>query len=760
MLRSALLIPGALFGFALLAQQQNDRWLFGEYGGLDFTTVPPTEINLPIGFGIFSPEVSATYCDPATGALRLFSNGWQVVGPNGISLPGIGPLLGSRTATQGVFVPLPGDNDIVYLFLVDGFAGTGTDADGYGGLSYSIIDLALNAGQGGYVTTDVPLLTPTTEKVTVVKGCTGEDHWIVCHAWNSNAFYSYHLTADGLDPVPVISNVGVVHQSSGGPSPTYETIGQMKGSPAHDKLALVVGRGLQRVELFDFDNSTGVVGPLIFSDGAFPQFTGDQSLYGVEFSPDGGKLYTSVETEQTPYIFQYDLTAGGAAAITASRTLIFNQPNALVYGGLQRGPDGRIYVAKFGNSLDVIVNPNAAGLACGYTEDAQPLDPFATCVLGLPQLLDLDVPVPENAALGYDVCGVPTTVPFIDGPWPLPIDAFAWNFDDPASGAANTSALRNAQHTFSGPGSYDVQLVVFYGCTSDTIVRTVTVEDGLPVVPAIPETSVCEGGTVTLTAQPQGATAVVWNTGATTPSITVSEPGTYIISASNACGTTNALATVLQGGPQVPPLPLIQAICAGESITLSAEAPNVDSYLWSTGETTPSITVSAFTIYSVTVSNNCGTITLSTTVTGQTPPTVIEGPGVSLCPGESTTLAPAILFATSVQWSTGATGPTLTVSSPGVYSVTATNDCGTATASIPVVAGGTAPTIAPLDDIQLCTGSSSVVTAVVSGGGTLLWSTGETTPSITVSPPGVYTVTATNACGSTTESFGVGLGGT
>lgn len=753
LVRTITLVILAAASLGVSAQNQNDRWLFGEFGGIDFTTTPPGFTNLPIGSGVFAPEVSATYCDPTTGAIRLFSNGWDVVGPDGIDLPGIGPLLGSRTATQGVFVPLPGNTNIIYLFLVDGFAGSGTDADGYGGLSYSIIDLTLNAGQGGYVTTDVPLLTPTTEKVTVVKGCTGEDHWIVCHAWNSNAFYSYHLTADGLDPVPVISNVGVVHQSSGGPTPTFETIGQMKGSRDHSKLALVVGRGLQRVELFDFDNSTGVVGPLIFSDGNFAQLNGDQSLYGVEFSPDGSKLYTSVETQQTPFIYQYDISSGAQATIAASRTLIFNQPNALVYGGLQLGPDGRIYVAKFGNTLDVIVNPNAAGAACGYTEDAMPLNPFATCVLGLPQLLDLDIPVPETATFTYDECGVSTTVSFIDGPWPLPITSFQWDFDDPASGAANTSALRDAQHTFSAPGSYDVELVVFYGCTSDTLTQTVTVGDGLPVIPPIPTTSVCVGGTVTITAEPQGATSLLWTTGATTPSITVDQPGSYILTATNACGSINALATVLQGGAQVPPLPVLQFICLGDSVTLNAEAPDADSYLWNTGETTPSITVSDIGIYGVTVTNACGIITLQTTVTGIEPDPVIIGEAeASFCPGDQLELAPTFFSAESIIWSTGETTPTIIVDVPGVYTVTISNDCGEASQSFTITDNGSVPVIAPFPFLGVCDGQTTTVTADVGSDAEVVWSTGETTPTITVSNPGSYTVTATNACGTSSAT--------
>lgn len=55
-------------------------------------------------------------------------------------------------------------------------------------------------------------------------------------------------------------------------------------------------------------------------------------------------------------------------------------------------------------------------------------------------------------------------------------------------------------------------------------------------------------------------------------------------------------------------------------------------------------------------------------------------------------------------------------------------------------------------DVTICSGQSTTLTA--SGGDTYLWSTGETTPSITVSPTSTttYTVTATTSCGSDTDA--------
>jgi gliding motility-associated-like protein len=62
------------------------------------------------------------------------------------------------------------------------------------------------------------------------------------------------------------------------------------------------------------------------------------------------------------------------------------------------------------------------------------------------------------------------------------ITAWAWNFGDPVSGAANTSNLQNPQHSYTAVGNYSVQLIVTSnnGC-KDTIVQTLTVNGSFPV---------------------------------------------------------------------------------------------------------------------------------------------------------------------------------------------------------------------------------------------------------------------------------------
>jgi hypothetical protein len=109
----------------------------------------------------------------------------------------------------------------------------------------------------------------------------------------------------------------------------------------------------------------------------------------------------------------------------------------------------------------------------------------------------------------------------------------------------------------------------------------------------------------------------------------------------------------------------VDRICAGESTTLRVrDDPGYSSYLWSTGETTPTITVSPAqtTNYTVTVTGDepCPGISSRYTVgVKEVPEPVITGPH-SLWPGQSATLGTVDTYS-SYLWSTGETTPTITV---------------------------------------------------------------------------------------------------
>src|SRR5678815_1627546 len=94
-------------------------------------------------------------------------------------------------------------------------------------------------------------------------------------------------------------------------------------------------------------------------------------------------------------------------------------------------------------------------------------------------------------------------------------------------------------------------------------------------------------------------------------------------------------------------------------------------------------------------------------------------------------------FTGSLLWNTGATTPSITVTAAGTYSVTQTiNGCTSSPGSgvaAPVNANVSAPTV---NVVNNC-GSSTLTAGSFTG--SLLWSTGATTASITVTTAGTYT---------------------
>ena len=121
----------------------------------------------------------------------------------------------------------------------------------------------------------------------------------------------------------------------------------------------------------------------------------------------------------------------------------------------------------------------------------------------------------------------------------------------------------------------------------------------------------CDGDSVTLTAI--GGQNYVWNTGQTGNSIVVTSAGSYNVVGGNqfGCVDTSASVSVLINNPPTvaifPDGPT--EFCDGGSVDLVANG--ADSYVWSTGDATPVITVTTSGLFSVigTDANGCSTET-------------------------------------------------------------------------------------------------------------------------------------------------------
>lgn len=185
-------------------------------------------------------------------------------------------------------------------------------------------------------------------------------------------------------------------------------------------------------------------------------------------------------------------------------------------------------------------------------------------------------------------------------------------------------------------------------------------------------------------------------------------------------------------------------LCTGAALSLASGT--AANYLWSTGATTQTISLSTPGTYWVKASTaNPGCFATDTiVVAGGTTPVVALGNDTAICQGSSLTLNAGNPGA-SYNWSTGATTQTISLSTSGTYWVKATAAGTSCFATDTIVVTAVAlPVVALGADASICEGDIQTLDAG-NAGATYSWSTSATTQTIDVSTAGTYHVTVTNA---------------
>ena len=321
------------------------------------------------------------------------------------------------------------------------------------------------------------------------------------------------------------------------------------------------------------------------------------------------------------------------------------------------------------------------------------------------------------------------------------------------------------------PGQYRVFVRGANGCMVNESINVMSPEIH-QVDAGADQQLTCDVTQVQLTAQVSGGSPPFefqWSPGGqTSQTVTVGSPGTYTVYVSDCLdrhvsdsvsvfADTAAPSVTISGSASIS--------CTAPATTLTAYASGGSppfTYQWSPGgQTAQSITVSSPGTYSVSVrgANGCTGYSSLAVPEDKTAPNVDAGPDMSLtCDVVSVTLgawsvsggSPPYIYS----WSPGGqTTQTITVSSPGTYTVTVSGANGCSTSDSVVVAAYTQPpTVSVGADKELtCAQNSATLVANVSGGMTpysYAWSPGgQTTQDIIVSAPGTYTLTVTGANG-------------
>ncbi|MBK7093814.1 MAG: T9SS type A sorting domain-containing protein [Saprospiraceae bacterium] len=196
--------------------------------------------------------------------------------------------------------------------------------------------------------------------------------------------------------------------------------------------------------------------------------------------------------------------------------------------------------------------------------------------------------------------------------------------------------------------------------------------------------------------------------------------------------------------------------CYYDQIQLSAPEGS-PYYLWSTGETTRSITVNYTGNYYFRMADTLGCIAdtsflVKVTLDSKPSPPYFEGNGFyTLCHGQSLTLTPNNYYSEyRILWSTGETTPSIKVSQPGKYylSYVTKNDCKSDISNILTVTqiNDTVPPKPKIKDIEfntICYGTTLLLEAPV-GYNYYIWNTGANTQMISTTYSGSFAVKVAN----------------
>lgn len=148
------------------------------------------------------------------------------------------------------------------------------------------------------------------------------------------------------------------------------------------------------------------------------------------------------------------------------------------------------------------------------------------------------------------------------------------------------------------------------------------------------------------------------------------------------------------------------------------------------------------------VNNLCAPCNIPSTTTCN----VDLGPDLNLCPGQSATLN-ATTPGASYLWSNNSTGPTLTVTQAGTYTV-AINVNGCTDTDAVTVSYGVTPTVNLGPDVTFCSPQTLNLNATFPNS-TYLWQNNSTLPTFSVTQSGTYSVAVTNSCGTATDAIAV-----
>jgi gliding motility-associated-like protein len=508
---------------SLLAQKQNNTWLFGTWLGMDFNSgqmqvIPDKASNM------YSPYWGSSISDRQTGQLLFYTNGQQVWGRDHVQM--LGGYLYPNTNPVTLIVPSAADSMQYYIFYSDN---TST-------VFYALVDMRLNGGIGDVVSKGNFLTTGADLQITAVRQEYGKGHWLITHKRATNEFAVFAINKKGVSTTPIISYAGA--STTGYGSYTY---GKLTTTNSGDRLLYthsLLNAQMQPMgaisEVFNINKKCGTIS---FKIGLHPTITqaNEISVNGT-FDVMGRFVYLTFSNSfGATSVEQYDLNDvdPNGSKIQLSFAGFY------YFGDLQLAPDGKIYMATSENGsvtslLNVINNPSVKGsgskLELQSIQLSKTPDPGSIYTEHFPnQVLDLVAPgntVPDPSIKSFYTCLGDSTLLVLWDQFISTNDSVKWDFGDGNSFSAQGSAAINKYHTYQSTGQFPVKFS-WYECGIEYWVDDTVIIRPKPVRGLGSDTTLCAGVNYTLNGGM--ADKYTWSTGDTTQTIIVKQPGTYTV---------------------------------------------------------------------------------------------------------------------------------------------------------------------------------------------------------------------------------------
>ncbi|AEI48622.1 T9SS type A sorting domain-containing protein [Runella slithyformis] len=343
----------------------------------------------------------------------------------------------------------------------------------------------------------------------------------------------------------------------------------------------------------------------------------------------------------------------------------------------------------------------------------------------------------------------------VDGKLPLCQGSTIGLISSGTTGNQWNTGSTNQRIEVSAGGTYSVSTENIYGCKGSASINVTTITSPPPARPTIAASgplTFCQGGSVNLTSTP-GA-EYRWSTGDRGQVVTARSSGTYEVRVLDDKGCTSEPANITIQVNTPPAAPTINAsgttsFCQGGRVVLSSNY--TSGNVWSSGQQTKDIEVTASGIYNVRFrdANGCDAISNNITVTVNplpAAPIITPERPIVFCEGDSTILTSG--SSAQYTWNNGARSRRITILKAGNFSLTVTdaNGCTSPSSevvSIKVNSLPAAPTITADRTPVIC--ENEVVTLTSSNQSGYIWSNGQNTRSVTINLPGRYSVRTVDA---------------